>query len=136
MRFDTKIVVAVREDLEIWRRLNVTAFLASGIAAGVGEVTGKPFEDASGNRYLQMFRQPVVVCTGDAEALGRTHRRALDRAMATVIYPEALFATDNEDDNQAAVRGLPADRLGLAGLAVYGSRNAVDKVCKGLRLHP
>ena len=33
MRFDTKIAVVVRDDLEAWQRLNVTAFLASGIAA-------------------------------------------------------------------------------------------------------
>jgi hypothetical protein len=32
MRFDTKIAIAVREDLATWQKLNVTAFLAS--AAG------------------------------------------------------------------------------------------------------
>ncbi len=33
IRFDTKIAIAVRGDLEPWQKLNVTAFLASGIAA-------------------------------------------------------------------------------------------------------
>ena len=28
MRFDTKIAIAVREDLATWQKLNVTAFLA------------------------------------------------------------------------------------------------------------
>src|SRR5215831_6725871 len=28
MRFDTKIAIAVREDLAVWQKLNVTAFLA------------------------------------------------------------------------------------------------------------
>jgi hypothetical protein len=37
MRFDTKIGIVVREDLAIWQKLNVTAFLASGVAGGVGE---------------------------------------------------------------------------------------------------
>ena len=32
MRFDTKIAIAVRSDLAVWQKLNVTAFLASGIA--------------------------------------------------------------------------------------------------------
>ena len=50
MRFDTKIVIAVRSDLAVWQKLNVTAFLASGIAAGIDEVAGKPYEDGSGNR--------------------------------------------------------------------------------------
>lgn len=136
MRFDTKIAIAVRRDLETWRKLNITAFLASGIAAGVEEVTGKPFEDASGNRYLQMFRQPVVVYAGDGEALARAHRRALDRGLPMVIFTDELIPLDNEDDNQAAVRAVAVAELRFAGLAVYGPRNAVDKICKGLSLHP
>jgi hypothetical protein len=33
------------------------------------------------------------------------------------------------------VRAVPAAELRLAGIAVYGPRNAVDKVCRGLALH-
>jgi hypothetical protein len=33
------------------------------------------------------------------------------------------------------VRAVPAEGLHLAGVAVYGPRNAVDKVVKGLALH-
>lgn len=136
MRFDTKIAIAVRGDLETWQKLNVVAFLASGVAGGVGEVMGKPYEDGSGNRYLEMFRQPVLVFAGDAEALKQLHQRALSRGMATAVYTEELFATGNDDDNRAAVRAVPADDLDLVGLALYGPRNVVDKACKGLRLHP
>lgn len=136
MRFDTKIAIAVRQDLETWQKLNVVAFLASGVASGVDEVTGKPFEDASGNRYLEMFREPVVVYAGDAATLKRVHERALRRELPTALYTEELFTTNNEDDNQAAVRVVPADELKLVGIAVHGPRNAIDKVCKGLRLHP
>lgn len=53
-----------------------------------------------------------------------------------MIYTDELFVTKNEEDNQAAVRAVPVDRLRFAGLAVHGPRNAVDKVCKGLTLHP
>ncbi|HBW17529.1 MAG TPA: hypothetical protein DEH11_00200 [Actinobacteria bacterium] len=33
------------------------------------------------------------------------------------------------------VRAVPAQQPSLAGLAVYGPGNAVDKVMKGLSLH-
>ena len=33
------------------------------------------------------------------------------------------------------VQAVRLSALRLAGLAVYGPRNAVDKVCKGLPLH-
>lgn len=136
MRFDTKIAIAVQDGLATWQKLNVTAFLASGVAAGVPEVAGKPYEDGSGNRYLEMFRQPVLVYTGPAAALATVRERAVARGLPTAVYTEELFSTGNDDDNRAAVRAVAAAGLRLAGVAVYGPRNAVDKVCKGLALHP
>ena len=40
--FDTKIALIVRDDLATWQRLNVVAFLASGIASAAPEVMGEP----------------------------------------------------------------------------------------------
>ena len=135
MRFDTKIAIAVRADLAAWQKLNVTAFLASGVAFGVEGLAGKPYEDGSGNRYLEMFRQPVLVYTGPGELLATVRERALGRGLPAAIYTEDMFATGHDDDNRAVVRAVGADQLNLAGIAVYGPRNAVDKVCKGLALH-
>lgn len=42
IRFDTKIAVLLRDDLETWQRLNVTAFLVSGLGPSVPEVVGEP----------------------------------------------------------------------------------------------
>ena len=42
MEFATKIAVVVREDLAVWQKLNVTAFVAGGVAS-VGETVGKPY---------------------------------------------------------------------------------------------
>lgn len=135
MRFDTKIAIAVRADLVAWQKLNVTAFLASGIAAGPDDVMGKPYEDADGNTYLELFRQPVVVYAADAGALSGAHRRALARGLCMAVYTEDMFATGNDDDNRAVVRAVPAARLRFAGIAVHGPRNAVDRVLKGMVLH-
>ena len=136
MRFDTKIAIAVRDDLPQWQKLNVTAFLASGIASAADGLLGKPYEDADGNEYLALFRQPVVVYAADAEALLAALGRARDRGLAAAVYTEEMFATGNDEDNRAVVRVVAADDLRLAGLAVYGPRNPVDKVFKGARLHP
>ena len=61
VRFDTKIAVVLRDDLEVWQRLNVTAFLVSGIGQRDPEVIGEPYADADDTEYLPMFRQPVLV---------------------------------------------------------------------------
>lgn len=135
MRFDTKIAIAVRADLATWQKLNVTAFLASGVAFGVEGLAGKPYEDASGNRYLEMLRQPVLVYAGPGELLATVRERAVSRGLPAAIYTEDMFATGHDDDNRAVVRAVGAAQLRLASIAVYGPRNGVDKVCKGLALH-
>jgi hypothetical protein len=135
MRFDTKIGIAVREDLAPWQKLNVTAFVASGLGTALPEVIGQPYQDRSGNRYLPMFRQPVLVYAGSAEQLSGAHQRALARGLAIAVYTEELFKTDNDDDNRAAVAAASESELNLVGIAVHGRRNEVDKVLKGLSMH-
>ncbi|WP_443049814.1 DUF2000 family protein [Streptomyces sp. NBC_00287] len=135
-RFDTKIAVILREDLEPWQRLNVTAFLVSGLGTEVAEVIGEPYEDADGVAYLPMFRQPVLVFEGTKETLTAAHARVLSRALPRAVFTSDLFSTGNDRDNRAAVRAVPTRELDLVGLAVYGPRNAVDKVVKGARMHP
>ena len=66
---DTKIGVIIRENLETWQKLNVTAFLASGVAASAPECIGERYEDGSGNTYLPIFAQPVFVYVASAEHL-------------------------------------------------------------------
>jgi hypothetical protein len=55
--------------------------------------------------------------------------------MPVAIYTDDMFATGHDEANRAVVRAVPAEGLRLAGVAVYGPRNAVDKVVKGLALH-
>ncbi|MER6591160.1 DUF2000 domain-containing protein [Micromonospora purpureochromogenes] len=135
VRFDTKIAVLLRDDLLTWQRLNITAFLVSGIGTRAPEVIGEPYEDASGMRYLSMFRQPVLVFEGDRELLRSAHGRALSRDLPVSVFTSELFATANDRDNRAAVRAVPTEKLDLVGMAVHGPRNAVDKVLKGAVMH-
>lgn len=136
MSFSTKIAVVVRDDLPTWQRLNVCAFLVSGVAAAVPELIGEPYEDADGTKYLAMFGRPVLVFEAQAGVLTAAHGRALSRGLPMSVFTADLFATGNDEDNRAAVRAVPRDRLDLVGLAVHGPRNAVDKVVKGARMHP
>lgn len=136
VRFDTKIAVLLREDLQSWQRLNVSAFLASGIAAADPSVVGEPYEDADGTRYLPMFRQPVLVFEGSKEVLTAAHARALRRGISLTVFTSDLFATGNDVDNRAAVRAVPRDELDIVGMALHSARNAVDKVIKGAHMHP
>ena len=136
IRFDTKIAVLLRDDLAVWQRLNVAAFLVSGIAGTHPEVVGEPYEDADGTRYLPMFRQPVMVFEGSKEFMATAHGRALQREIEHSVFTQDLFATGNDRDNRAAVRAVSTPELDLVGIAVYGPKNAVDKTLKGAHMHP
>ena len=135
VRFDTKIAVLLRDDLEVWQRLNVTAFLVSGIGQRDPRVIGEPYADADDTEYLPMFRQPVLVFEAGKEALTKSHERAVSRGVAVSVFTADLFATGNERDNRAAVRAVARSSLDLVGMAVYGPRGAVDKIVKGARMH-
>ena len=136
MRFDTKIAILIRDDLESWQRLNVTAFLASGIAASDPDVIGEPYADADGTAYHALFRQPVLVFEGSKENLTASHQRALGRRFKVAVYTSDMFVTGYDEANRAAVRAVGGADLDLVGMAVYGPKNAVDKVLKGAHLHP
>ncbi len=135
-RWTTKIAVLLREDLQPWQALNVTAFLVSGITATGPGLVGEPYADADGTGYLPMLRQPVLVLAGPGELLRTARTRAVERALTPAVFTSALFSTPGDEQNRAAVRAVPGADLDLVGLAVHGPKNAVDKVMKGSRMHP
>jgi hypothetical protein len=135
--FDTKVAVVVREDLAAWQRINVCAFLMSGVVAGAGEpVVGPEYEDASGRRYLPMLVQPVLVFEASAAKLRTVYERAVARDLRFAIYTDELFTTGHDDDNRAAVHAVPSEALDLVGLALRAPHKAVDGVVRGLKRHP
>jgi hypothetical protein len=135
VEFSTKIAVVLRDDLAGWQMANVTAFLVSGVAGTNPDVVGEPYRDASGNEYLPMFVQPVLVYEADAVALRRAHERALDRGVTPAIYTAELFATGYDEANRAAVAAVAAEDLDLVGIAFRAERKVVDKVVDRLRFH-
>ncbi|MCM3883507.1 DUF2000 domain-containing protein [Frankia sp. R82] len=133
--WDTKIAVVLRDDLKVWQKLNVTAFATSGIAATVDGVTGEPYVDGNGAKYLPMFRQPVFILTTDADRMKTILQRALRRDVVFSVYPEAIFETNNDDDNRATIAEVPTDQLVLAGMALRGDKREVDRVIRGADRH-
>jgi hypothetical protein len=134
--FDTKVAVLVRDDLETWQRLNVTAFLASGIAAAYPQLVGEEYADADGQQYLPLLGIPVLVFEGAKEHLVAARERALRRELPVAVYTSDMFRTGHDEANRATVSAVAGADLDLVGLAVHGPKNGVDKILKGARLHP
>ena len=136
MVFDTKVAILVLEDLAIWQKLNVTAFLATGIAGAAPEALGEPYEDAAGRRHARLLGQPMLIFAAKAEVLLRAYRGGIERGLTRAVYVRAMFSTGHDAANRAVFRAEPADAPDLVGIALRGLRKDVDKATKGASLHP
>jgi hypothetical protein len=135
--FDTKVAVVVRDDLATWQRLNVTAFLVSGITAHAGsEAIGEEYADAGGRNYLPLLVQPVLVFEASDRQLTTLLERSHRRGVRVAIYTREMFATGNDRDNRAAVRAVPTEQLDLVGLGLRALHRDADAILRGLSRHP
>jgi len=135
--FDTKVAVVVRDDLAVWQKLNVTAFLISGVIAGAGEiVVGEDYVDADGARYLPLLVQPVLIYAAGREKLQTVRRRAADRDLPVAADTIEMITPGHDADNRAAVRAVSTEQLDLVGLALGAAHRDADAVLRGLKRHP
>ena len=133
--FDTKIVVVLREDLASWQKLNVTAFLTSGIVAQAPAVIGEPYRDAAGNVYNPLSVQPIVVLSADQQTLRMIHGRSLDRGVTSSLYIEEMFSTGHDAANRAVFAEFAPETAKVVGIALRTDKKIADKITKGARLH-
>jgi hypothetical protein len=135
--FETKVAVVVRDDLAAWQRLNVCAFLMSGVAAAAGPgAIGEDYLDADGNRYLPLLVQPVLVFEATGEKLKTVRERAERRKIPIALYTEEMFSTGHDAANRAAVRAVSAADLGVVGIALRAPHRDADALLRGLSRHP
>jgi hypothetical protein len=132
---DTKIAIVVADDLLSWQKLNVTAFLVSGIVGANGKLVGEPYEDAAGNTYNPLMIQPMIVLSADRETIAAIYRRAMEQSVRLSLYIEEMFKTGNDVANRAAVKQYKPEEMKIVGLALRDDKKTVDKITKGAKMH-
>ncbi|MBM4254984.1 MAG: DUF2000 family protein [Deltaproteobacteria bacterium] len=133
--FDTKIAIVLCNDLATWQKLNVTAFLTSGIVGANPGILGEPYEDAGGNTYAPLVIQPIIVLSTDRDGIKTIYRRAMERQARLALYIEDMFSTGHDADNRASVKQYQPDELNVVGLALREAKNVVDRITKGAKMH-
>ncbi len=134
--FDTKVALIIRDDLLPWQRLNVAAFLATGIVAGAPDALGDPYLDGAGRSYGRMLGQPMLVFQADRDGLARAAQVSRERGLLTVPYVAGMFRTGNDADNRACFQAEDPDAPDWVGIGLRGAKKGVEKATKGLSLHP
>jgi hypothetical protein len=133
--FETKIAIVVRDDLVTWQKLNVVAFLTSGIVGANNGLLGEPYRDAADNTYNALVVQPMIVLSADADTIRAIYRRAMERGARLSLYIEDMFSTGHDAANREAVRQYTPEAMKVVGLALREDRKIVDKTTKGARMH-
>lgn len=133
--FDTKIAIVLRNDLANWQKMNVVAFLTSGLVGQAPEVLGEDYEDAEGNQFNPLAIQPMIVLESDDKTLLKIHNRALSRDVKTSAYIEEMFQTGHDQANRAVFKKFGPDNAKIVGLAMRADKKTVDKITKGAKMH-
>jgi hypothetical protein len=133
--FDTKIAIVLRNNLASWQKLNVTAFLTSGIVGQYPDMIGEPYRDRAGNLYNALSVQPIIVLSADEETISAIHRRSLEREVVTSIFIEEMFTTGHDAANRAVFLEFAPEDAKVVGIAMRADKKLVDKIVKGAKMH-
>jgi hypothetical protein len=91
MEFDTKVAIIILDDLAVWQKLNVTAFLATGIAGAAPDAMGEPYIDTAGRTHARLLGQPMMVYQADSAGLLRLPPRNRTRTNPRRLRPREVF---------------------------------------------
>jgi len=133
--FDTKIAIVLRDNLASWQRLNVTAFLMSGIVGQNPAIIGEAYRDRAGNLYNALSVQPIIVLSADDAAIAAIHRRALERDVTASLFIEEMFSTGHDTANRAVFAEFAPEDAKVVGIALRAEKKVVDKITKGAVMH-
>jgi hypothetical protein len=133
--FDTKIAIVLRNNLASWQKLNVTAFLVSGIVGQYPDVIGEPYRDRSGNLYNPLSVQPMIVLSADDVTIAAIHRRALERDVTSSLFIEGMFATGHDAANRDVFAQFSPEDARVVGIGFRAEKKIVDKITKGAVMH-
>ena len=120
MEFDTKIAFAIADDLATWQKLNVVAFLSSGVIGATENIMGETYVDGSGANYSPLCVQPMVLTAGRAR-LNTFVQRATARRARRSLYRRYVC-----DRTRAANRRPSRLRLGRLARVDWRTRGTQD----------
>ncbi|MCY1383347.1 hypothetical protein D9M69_714670 [compost metagenome] len=109
--------------------------MATGIAGQKPAIIGEAYRDGAGNVYNALSVQPIIVLSADGATLGNIQRRAIERAVQTSLYVDAMFSTGHDSANRAVFAVTRPENAKVAGIAIHADKKLVDKITKGAKLH-
>ncbi|GAA0929971.1 DUF2000 family protein [Pseudonocardia zijingensis] len=115
-----------------WLLANAATVLGASAAAGGAAALGPDLVDASGGRWAGIAEIVVPVLAAPAEELAALRAAAQDAGVTALAFPDLAQAAPTYAAYAEALSRTPTAGIGVHGLALLGSGNAVRRLTRHL----
>ncbi|MCP3012519.1 DUF2000 domain-containing protein [Nocardiopsis dassonvillei] len=134
MGMSTKIVVVLREDLEPALAANAGVVLGLALGGRMENSLAADGKDAGGGLHAGLNPHPVPTLVASAEQLRALKAGADERDLTVVGFNEVARRSRDYVEYLDALATTEPQDVEYVGVAVFGARNAVNKLTGKLAL--
>jgi len=134
MAMSTKLVVILREDLSPAIAANAGAVLGLGLGGRLEDSLAADGKDADGGVHAGLNPHPVPTLVASGERLREIKAEADEQGLTVVGFNEVARRSRDYTEYLDTLAATPAQDIEYAGVALVGSRNAVNRITKRLEL--
>ncbi|MCK9868975.1 DUF2000 domain-containing protein [Nocardiopsis dassonvillei] len=134
MGMSTKIVVVLREDLEPALAANAGVVLGLALGGRMENSLAADGKDAGGGVHAGLNPHPVPTLVASAEQLRQLKAGADERDLTVVGFNEVARRSRDYVEYLDALAVTEPQDVEYVGVAVFGARNAVNKLTGKLAL--
>ncbi|HLW02161.1 MAG TPA: DUF2000 domain-containing protein [Ktedonobacterales bacterium] len=130
-----KCVMVLDEQLPIGLAVNTAAVLALTLGSGVKALLGPDVRDGSGHVHVGITTLPIPILKADGEKLKRLWLQARERGDVFVVdFTDVAQTSHVYEEYTQKIAALSAEQLHYLGVALYGKKEAVNKLTGSLPL--
>ncbi|MEU5514373.1 DUF2000 domain-containing protein [Streptomyces griseoaurantiacus] len=131
-----KCAIVVDKDLPAGLAMNTVAALALSVGKFTDGIVGDDVKDADGRLHTGITSIPLPVLRADAEELRGVALRAVGASDVFVVdFTSVAQSSRSYEEYTRRTAEIPTGELPYIGMAVCGSRKAVDKITGSLPLY-
>jgi hypothetical protein len=133
--FENKISICIRKDLPEWQLLNTAAHIAAYFGNQLGDKfgTGDYFVTSDKVELPRNTQYGVAMLRADKKDLRRVMRRANEARVNWMGFTQEMLDLLDDNDLQAAIGIKTADEIEYLGIGLYGSREVLEGITKGVQ---
>lgn len=130
-----KCVMIVNEALPLGLAVNTAGVLALTLGNKVDSILGPDVVDGSGQTHVGITTIPIPILKANEDAIRNIRIQASGmEGLLVVDFTDAAQTTTTYQDYTDKIGAMTADELKYLGVALYGEKKPINKLCGSLPL--